>query len=117
MYGFESIWFNMKDGFLEAIVRGHRAGFLTVADYNNLSQCESLDDVKLNLVSSAPRQRLPRAARFGALWHAICWIHCGTVTAPLRWPGRWLNSIFLCSLATADGVRLRDVHRQRALAA
>lgn len=24
---------------------------LTVADYNNLSQCETLEDIKLNLVS------------------------------------------------------------------
>jgi V-type H+-transporting ATPase subunit d len=34
----------------EAIVRGHRAGLLTVADYNNLCQCETMDDIKLNLV-------------------------------------------------------------------
>lgn len=34
----------------EAIVRGHRAGLLTIADYNNLSQCETLEDIKLNLV-------------------------------------------------------------------
>lgn len=34
----------------EAIVRGHKSGLLTVADYNNLTQCEALDDIKLNLV-------------------------------------------------------------------
>jgi hypothetical protein len=34
----------------EAIVRGHKAGLLTVPDYNNLTQCEALDDIKLNLV-------------------------------------------------------------------
>lgn len=33
------------------MVRGHRSGLLTSADYNNLAQCESLDDIKLNLVS------------------------------------------------------------------
>lgn len=37
----------------EAIVRGHRAGLLTVADYNNLCQCETMDDIKLNLVRGA----------------------------------------------------------------
>lgn len=31
-------------------MRGHRSGLLTVADYNNLTQCETLDDIKLNLV-------------------------------------------------------------------
>eukprot|EP00201_Polytomella_parva_P023316 CAMPEP_0175046030 /NCGR_PEP_ID=MMETSP0052_2-20121109/4794_1 /TAXON_ID=51329 ORGANISM="Polytomella parva, Strain SAG 63-3" /NCGR_SAMPLE_ID=MMETSP0052_2 /ASSEMBLY_ACC=CAM_ASM_000194 /LENGTH=345 /DNA_ID=CAMNT_0016309711 /DNA_START=143 /DNA_END=1180 /DNA_ORIENTATION=- len=41
--------FNIKDGFLEAIVRGHRSGLLSTGDYNNLCQCENLEDVKLNL--------------------------------------------------------------------
>jgi hypothetical protein len=32
-------------------VRGHKVGgMLTAVDYNNLTQCESLDDIKLNLV-------------------------------------------------------------------
>ena len=35
----------------EAVVRGHKSGLLTTADYNNLCQCENLDDVKLHLVS------------------------------------------------------------------
>ena len=34
----------------DAVVRGHRSGLLSTADYNNLCQCESLDDIKLNLV-------------------------------------------------------------------
>jgi hypothetical protein len=34
----------------EAIVRGHKSGLLTIPDYNNLTQCEALDDIKLNLV-------------------------------------------------------------------
>jgi ATP synthase (C/AC39) subunit len=88
--GWESLMFNVKDGFLgaqhmiahvfpakagratmcsdkvirdgkeqhrcccctDAVVRGHRSGLLTSADYNNLAQCESLDDIKLNLVSA-----------------------------------------------------------------
>lgn len=37
--------------YAEAIVRGHKSGLLTVPDYNNLTQCEALDDIKLNLVS------------------------------------------------------------------
>lgn len=31
-------------------MRGHRTGLLTVPDYNNLCQCENLEDIKLNLV-------------------------------------------------------------------
>jgi hypothetical protein len=45
----------------EAIVRGHKSGLLTVPDYNNLTQCEALDDIKLNLV----RGMLERQPRFG----------------------------------------------------
>ncbi|KVI09093.1 ATPase, V0 complex, c/d subunit [Cynara cardunculus var. scolymus] len=49
MYGFEAMTFNIHGGYLEAIVRGHRSGLLTVADYNNLCQCETLDDIKMHL--------------------------------------------------------------------
>eukprot|EP00243_Klebsormidium_subtile_P003700 TRINITY_DN17291_c0_g1_i1.p1 TRINITY_DN17291_c0_g1~~TRINITY_DN17291_c0_g1_i1.p1 ORF type:complete len:354 (+),score=82.99 TRINITY_DN17291_c0_g1_i1:399-1460(+) len=49
MYGFEAMSFNIKDGFLEAIVRGYKAGLLSAIDYNNLCQCETLDDIKLQL--------------------------------------------------------------------
>eukprot|EP00899_Mesostigma_viride_P005277 jgi/Mesvir1/14750/Mv05393-RA.1 len=52
MYGFEFFTFNIKDGYLEAIVRGYKGGLLTMADYNNLSQCETLDDMKLHLQST-----------------------------------------------------------------
>jgi V-type H+-transporting ATPase subunit d len=40
----------------EAVVRGFKLGLLTSADYNNLSQCESLDDIKLYLVSLSLKQ-------------------------------------------------------------
>eukprot|EP00878_Enallax_costatus_P040638 GHUV01046968.1.p1 GENE.GHUV01046968.1~~GHUV01046968.1.p1 ORF type:complete len:155 (-),score=5.39 GHUV01046968.1:75-539(-) len=53
MWGMEMMTFNIKDGYSEAIVRGHKSGLLTVPDYNNLTQCEALDDIKLNLVSLA----------------------------------------------------------------
>nr|AFK43068.1 unknown [Medicago truncatula] len=49
MYGFEAMTFNIHGGYLEAIVRGHRSGLLTTADYNNLCQCETLDDIKMHL--------------------------------------------------------------------
>eukprot|EP00850_Spirogloea_muscicola_P001039 SM000004S14909 [mRNA] locus=s4:114091:116747:- [translate_table: standard] len=52
MYGFEAMSFNISDGFLEAVLRGHRAGLLTAADYNNLCQCETLDDIKLHLTGT-----------------------------------------------------------------
>lgn len=41
--------FNMSHGFVEALVRGYRSGFLKDADYHHLTQCEALEDVKLNL--------------------------------------------------------------------
>ena len=35
----------------EAVVSVHKSGLFTSADYNNLCQCESLEDIKLHLVS------------------------------------------------------------------
>lgn len=49
MYGFEALNFNVDGGYLEAIVRGYRSGMLTSSDYNNLCQCENLDDIKMHL--------------------------------------------------------------------
>jgi hypothetical protein len=37
----------------EAVVRGYKLGLLTTADYNNLCQCETLEDIKLYLVRGA----------------------------------------------------------------
>ena len=45
-----SYCFHMLMCAADAVVRGHRSGLLTTADYNNLCQCETLDDIKLNLV-------------------------------------------------------------------
>jgi hypothetical protein len=42
--------FNTHDGFLEAVVRGYRKGILTSTDYGVLTQCDSLDDLKVGLV-------------------------------------------------------------------
>jgi hypothetical protein len=52
MYGFEALNFNVDGGYLEAIVRGYKASLLTTADYNNLCQCEHLDDIKMHLGGS-----------------------------------------------------------------
>ena len=37
----------------EAVVRGYKLGLLTTSDYNNLCQCETLEDIKLYLVGAA----------------------------------------------------------------
>lgn len=44
--------FNIQHGFAEALVRGMRSSFLKDADYHHLTQCETLDDVKLNLTET-----------------------------------------------------------------
>lgn len=36
----------------EGVVRGYKQGLLTTADYNNLCQCETLEDIKLYLVGA-----------------------------------------------------------------
>lgn len=41
--------FNMLHGFTEALVRGYKSGFLKDSDYHHLTQCDSLEDIKLNL--------------------------------------------------------------------
>jgi len=41
--------FNIHHGYTEALVRGMRCSFLSDADYHHLTQCETLDDIKLNL--------------------------------------------------------------------
>lgn len=46
------IMFNKDDGYAEAVVRGYKtqgAGILGPDTYTNLAQCESLDDMKMNL--------------------------------------------------------------------
>jgi len=44
--------FNILHGFTEALVRGMRSSFLADSDYHHLTQCETLDDVRLNLTES-----------------------------------------------------------------
>ncbi|KAJ4680823.1 H(+)-transporting V0 sector ATPase subunit d [Exophiala dermatitidis] len=45
----EGLLFNVNGGYLEGIVRGYRNSLLTSTNYSNLTQCESIDDVKVQL--------------------------------------------------------------------
>jgi len=45
----ELSFFNINDGFNEAITRGFRSGFLTPDDYRRMTQCESLEDLRTAL--------------------------------------------------------------------
>ncbi|NXS73857.1 VA0D2 ATPase, partial [Pandion haliaetus] len=49
MPGYSEFYFNVDHGYLEGLVRGFKAGILTGADYVNLAQCETLEDLKLHL--------------------------------------------------------------------
>ncbi|KAI5804463.1 V0 complex, c/d subunit of ATPase [Geopyxis carbonaria] len=48
----EGLYFNVNNGYIEGIVRGYRNGLLSSPNYSNLTQCETLDDLKLQLASS-----------------------------------------------------------------
>jgi len=43
----------MNDGFLDAMVRGFQLNLLNKTDYENLTQCDSLEDMKLQLQQTA----------------------------------------------------------------
>ncbi|EHA57153.1 H(+)-transporting V0 sector ATPase subunit d [Pyricularia oryzae] len=45
----EGLLFNVNNGYIEGIVRGYRNGLLTGSNYANMTQCESVDDLKLQL--------------------------------------------------------------------
>ncbi|MCJ1414410.1 H(+)-transporting V0 sector ATPase subunit d [Xylographa parallela] len=45
----EGLFFNVNGGYVEGIVRGYRNSLLTSQNYGNLTQCETIDDVKLQL--------------------------------------------------------------------
>lgn len=40
--------FNMQHGFVEALVRGFRSGFLSDENYHHLSQCDTLEVIKFS---------------------------------------------------------------------
>ncbi|KAG0023671.1 H(+)-transporting V0 sector ATPase subunit d [Entomortierella chlamydospora] len=48
----EALFFNADDGYLEAVIRGYRSSILNNTAYINLTQCETLEDVKLQLAAS-----------------------------------------------------------------
>ncbi|SCV04884.1 LANO_0G13542g1_1 [Lachancea nothofagi CBS 11611] len=48
----EGVFFNVDNGFVEGLVRGYRNGLLTSNQYINLTQCDTLEDLKLQLSSS-----------------------------------------------------------------
>ncbi|TPX31522.1 hypothetical protein SmJEL517_g05138 [Synchytrium microbalum] len=48
----EALFFNAEDGYLEGVIRGFRAGILSSSNYSNLIQCETLEDLKLQLAST-----------------------------------------------------------------
>ncbi|CCH59454.1 hypothetical protein TBLA_0B06300 [Henningerozyma blattae CBS 6284] len=48
----EGVYFNIDNGFVEGVVRGYRNGLLTNNQYINLTQCDTLEDLKLQLSST-----------------------------------------------------------------
>ncbi|AAS52829.2 AER146Cp [Eremothecium gossypii ATCC 10895] len=48
----EGVFFNVDNGYIEGVVRGYRNGLLTSSQYLNLTQCDTLDDLKLQLSST-----------------------------------------------------------------
>ena len=49
MLGPEMMYFNLDDGFAEAMVRSWRKGFLKEEHYNQLKACNNLNEFKLVL--------------------------------------------------------------------
>lgn len=45
----EMLTFNVSGGYLEGVVRGYRNSLLSQQTYSSLSQCETLDDLKMQL--------------------------------------------------------------------
>lgn len=72
--------FNIQDGFVEALVRGYRLGILTDSEFNHLSQCETLEDVRLNLqetdygnfLQNEPSPLSPAMIRSKAIEKLVC---------------------------------------------
>jgi len=43
-----SLTFNVNDGYMEGLLRGFVSGILRKQDYNVLTQCETLEDMKIH---------------------------------------------------------------------
>ncbi|GAA5970006.1 hypothetical protein JCM21900_003957 [Sporobolomyces salmonicolor] len=48
----EALLFNSHSGYLEGVIRGFKAGLLTQGQYSNLTQCETLDDFRMQLTAT-----------------------------------------------------------------
>ncbi|KPV72991.1 uncharacterized protein RHOBADRAFT_29206 [Rhodotorula graminis WP1] len=48
----EALFFNSHSGYLEGVLRGFKAGLLTQGQYSNLTQCETLDDFRMQLTAT-----------------------------------------------------------------
>ncbi|KAG0170542.1 H(+)-transporting V0 sector ATPase subunit d [Apophysomyces sp. BC1034] len=44
-----ALFFNANDGYVDGILRGYRSGILNSVQYMNFTQCESLEDLRLQL--------------------------------------------------------------------
>ncbi|KAF3196419.1 H(+)-transporting V0 sector ATPase subunit d [Orbilia oligospora] len=60
----EGLFFNIHSGYVEGIVRGYRNSLLTSSNYSNLTQCETLEDLKLQLTPSYGEQLANVASPF-----------------------------------------------------
>ncbi|KAM0753614.1 ATPase, V0 complex, subunit D [Meredithblackwellia eburnea MCA 4105] len=45
----EALFFNAHAGYLEGVLRGFKAGLLTQSQYSNLTQCETIEDFRMQL--------------------------------------------------------------------
>jgi V-type H+-transporting ATPase subunit d len=48
----EGLFFNIDYGYVEGVARGYKSGLLTSNQYVNLTQCDNLEDLKLQLSST-----------------------------------------------------------------
>ncbi|OLL23000.1 V-type proton ATPase subunit d [Neolecta irregularis DAH-3] len=48
----EGLYFNVDNGYLEGVVRGYRSGLVDSTVYHNLTQCDSLQDIKMQLATT-----------------------------------------------------------------
>lgn len=48
----QMLWFNADHGYLDAILRGFKSGLITRSQYTNFTQCESIEDLRIQLTTS-----------------------------------------------------------------
>jgi len=46
------LWFNASHGYLDAILRGYKSSLITKTQYTNFTQCESVEDLRVQLSSA-----------------------------------------------------------------